>query len=64
VANYSNQKLAANGKTAAELVKYVSDKGLRFAPSTPGDEAAYRALHLALAIYDASLTQNVVEKDK
>jgi hypothetical protein len=64
VANYFNQKFAGNGKTAAEMVEYMSDKGLRFAPSTSGDEAAYRALYLALALYDVSLTQNVVEKDK
>jgi hypothetical protein len=62
VANYFNQKFAAKGKTAAEVVKYMSDKGLKFAPATPGDEAAYRALHQALAIYDVSLSQNVAEK--
>jgi hypothetical protein len=62
VANYFNQKFAAKGKTAAELVKYMGDKGLKFAPATPGDEAAYRALHQALAIYDVSLGQSVAEK--
>jgi hypothetical protein len=62
VANYFNQKFAAKGKTAAEVVKFMSDKGLKFAPATPGDEAAYRALHQALAIYDVSLSQNVAEK--
>jgi hypothetical protein len=61
-ANYFNQKFAAKGKSAAELVKHMSDKGLRFAPATPGDEAAYRAVHQALAIYDVSLNQNVAEK--
>jgi hypothetical protein len=63
VANYFNQKYAAKGKTIAELVKYMGDKGLKFAPATPGDEAAYRALHQALAVYDASLSQNVAEKE-
>jgi hypothetical protein len=61
VASYFNQKFSAKGKTVAELVKYMSDKGLRFAPATPGDEAAYRALHQALANYDMSIS--VAEKD-
>jgi hypothetical protein len=63
IANYFNQKFSAKGKTVAELVKHMSEKGLRFAPATPGDEAAYRALHQALANYDISLSQNVAEKD-
>ncbi len=62
VGDYFNQKFAAKGKTTAELVKYMSDKGLKFAPATPGDEAAYRAVHQALAIYDVSLSQSVAEK--
>jgi hypothetical protein len=63
IANYFNQKFSAKGKTVAELVKHMSEKGLRFAPATPGDEAAYRALHQALANYDLSISQNVAEKD-
>jgi hypothetical protein len=63
VANFFNQKFSAKGKTVAELVKYMSDKGLRFAPATPGDEAAYRAMHQALANYVLSVSQNVAEKD-
>jgi hypothetical protein len=63
VANYFNQKLSAKGKTVAELVKNMSDKGFKFAPASPGDEAAYRALHQALAIYGVSLSQNGAEKD-
>jgi hypothetical protein len=63
VANYFNQKFSAKGKTVAELVKYMSDKGLRFAPATPGDEAAYRAMHQALASYVMSVSQIVAEKE-
>jgi len=63
VANYFNQKFTAKGKTVAELVKHMSDKGLRFAPATPGDEAAYRAMHQALTNYVLSVSQNVAEKD-
>jgi hypothetical protein len=64
VATYFNRDFAAKCKTTAELVKYMADKGLKFAPSTPGDEAAYRALHQGLATYDLSLTQSVAEKDR
>jgi hypothetical protein len=63
VANFFNQRFTAKGKTVAELVKHMSDKGLRFAPATPGDEAAYRAMHQALVNYDLSISQNVAEKD-
>jgi hypothetical protein len=37
------------GKTVAELVVHMRDKGIRFAPATNGQEASYRALHRALA---------------
>jgi len=33
----------------AEMVKFMADKGLWFAPATPGDEPAYLALYHALA---------------
>jgi hypothetical protein len=39
------------GKTVAELVKYMSEKGLEFAPATGGDEAAYSALYNYLVSY-------------
>ena len=66
VTNYFTHKFAAKGKTVAELVKYMGDKGLKFAPAMSGDAdvAAYRALHSALAVYDVSLSQNVAEREK
>jgi hypothetical protein len=36
-------------KTVQDLVAFMGDKALRFAPAVPGDEAAYVALHRALA---------------
>jgi hypothetical protein len=42
----------ARGKTVAELVRYMTEHGLRFAPATTEDKAAYAALHRALADYD------------
>ena len=51
VANYFTQKFAPQGKTVEELVSYMADHGLRFAPAVAGDEAAYLALHHYLASY-------------
>jgi hypothetical protein len=62
VTNYFNHKFEAKGKTVAELVNYLREKGLRFAPAVSGEEAAYRALLQAMVAYDASLTQ-VATKD-
>jgi hypothetical protein len=50
--NYFNRTWAAKGKTVKDLVAYMKRKGLLFAPAQPGDEAAYQALHRALAAYD------------
>jgi hypothetical protein len=47
---------SAKGATVAELVKYLADNGLRFAPATQGDEAAYRALLTALQSYDNGIS--------
>jgi len=43
------------GKSVAELVKFMAEKGLRFAPATPGDESAYLALYHKLAEFDAGM---------
>lgn len=51
VANFFNGKFVPQGKTVADLVKYMADNGLRFAPATQGDEAAYKALQNAMAAY-------------
>lgn len=54
-ANYFNGKYSAKGKSVAELVKHMTDTGLRFAPAAPGDEKAYHAVHKALALYVSGL---------
>jgi hypothetical protein len=41
----------AKGKTVRELVRHLTTHGLRFAPATEGREAAYLAVHRALAAY-------------
>jgi hypothetical protein len=56
VGNYFNQNWAPKGRNVAELIKYMSDKGLRFAPAVAGDTDAYRALYHALQAFDAGMT--------
>jgi hypothetical protein len=55
VANYLNDNWVTKGPTVAELVKYMSEKGLTFAPAVPGDADSYRALYRALQAFDAGI---------
>jgi hypothetical protein len=57
VVNIINGAWALKGKNVAELVQYMRDKGLWFAPATPGDESAYTALYHALAAFDAGMSR-------
>jgi hypothetical protein len=52
VANYFNESWRATGSTVAELIKNMNDKGLKFAPATPGEEAPYDALYQALRVFE------------
>jgi hypothetical protein len=56
-ASYFNLKYRPRDLTVEGLVQHMITNGLRFAPATPGDEAAYLALHGALAAYKADLAQ-------
>jgi hypothetical protein len=49
------QKFVAGGKSVHDVVDFMISKGLRFAPATAQDEAAYRAFHAALVAYDVAL---------
>ncbi len=49
-------KWTAQGNTVAEFIdRLTRSQGLRVAPASPGDEHFYRALHAALANYDAGI---------
>jgi hypothetical protein len=50
--DFFGSRFASKGMTVEDLVKYMSDKGLTFAPAVTGDESAYQALHRALVAYD------------
>jgi hypothetical protein len=60
--NYFNRVYTAQGKTVAELVRYMTRADLRFAPAMPGDEAAYLVLQRALVEYDLAQSQTVAKK--
>ncbi|HEY7425369.1 MAG TPA: hypothetical protein VH682_14150 [Gemmataceae bacterium] len=55
VSNYVNGAWTPKGKNVAELVQFMRDKGLWFAPATPSDQPAYTALYHALAAFDAGM---------
>jgi hypothetical protein len=59
-ANYFNQTWAARGSSVAELVKFMTDKGLLFAPAVPGDADCYRALYRAVQDFDAGMSSPAV----
>jgi hypothetical protein len=59
---YFNQTYAARGKTVTELVQYMTQMDLRFAPAVPGDEPAYHALHQVLAAYDRAAHVELLAK--
>jgi hypothetical protein len=53
------QKFATGGKTVQELVDYMKNKALRFAPANAGDERVYHVLQTALAAYSAVLHNQI-----
>ena len=48
------QKFISGGKTVKEIADFMTANGLKFAPATLRDEAAYRALHSALVALDVA----------
>ncbi len=55
VGKHFNKTWAAKGKNVAELVAHLTKEGLGFAAAAPGDEAAYKALYLAMRQFEAGL---------
>lgn len=52
-ANYL--RFIENGKSVQDVVDYLVQNGLKVGPATAADEAAYRAVHSALANYDVAM---------
>lgn len=53
-ANFDNF-VGGKSRTVQDVIDFMTGSGYRFGPGTMGDEAAYRALYLALANYDVAL---------
>jgi hypothetical protein len=53
--NYVTANLTPKATTMLDLVKWMSDRSLRFARALPGDTTAYTMLHQRLAAYDRML---------
>jgi len=54
------QRWASEGKTVQEIVDYMTEKGLEFAPAVQGDESAYQALNSALHAYNIAFNNQLV----
>ena len=54
-AYFKFQKWVRGGRTIREVADYLVREGLQFASAVPGDEAAYRAVHSALAAYNVAV---------
>jgi hypothetical protein len=52
---FNFQKWISGGKTIQEVADYMLREGLLFASARPEDARAYRAMHGALAAYDAAV---------
>jgi hypothetical protein len=57
--NYLNGKFAAQGANVKELVQNMTENGLRFAPATSGEEAAYTALYQSLLQYNREASKRL-----
>jgi enamine deaminase RidA (YjgF/YER057c/UK114 family) len=55
VTNFFNKNWMASAKDVSQLVRFMREKGLWFAPATPKDSAAYQSLYYALASFDAGM---------
>ena len=52
------QRFIEGGKSIQEVADYMVQNGLRFSPATADDEAAYRAVHSALATFDIAMNSS------
>ena len=66
-AQYVNGTFALNPahiKTVGDLIAFMAEKHLKFAPAVPGDEAAYLALQRALASCDTDGGPSLLATDR
>lgn len=61
-AKHLTGQYALKAKTVRELVQFMAEHGLRFAPALSGGESAYVALHQALAAYDLTARAQIGQR--
>jgi hypothetical protein len=59
---FNNGKYVIKAKSTPDLIKYMIDNGLSFAPATPGNESAYAALHQKLAGYSQAARDQITDR--
>jgi hypothetical protein len=57
VAKYFRPNWTAQGSSVGELVKQMTQQGLRFGPAVSGDETYYTSLHRSMVDYDLGISQ-------
>lgn len=57
VSKYFKPNWTPSGSTVADLVKQMTQQGLKFGPAVSGDESYYTVLHRAMVDYDLGLAQ-------
>jgi hypothetical protein len=62
-ADYIAGSMTPKANTVGELVDFLTNKGLQFAPATGNEQAAYVALHKALVAYDVGANTLAASKD-
>jgi len=58
------QRFVEGGKSVQEVIDYMVNNGLRFAPASFNDEAAYRAVHSMLASYNIAMNSSLGTEPK
>lgn len=63
-AQFLSGALRPQGRTVAELIKFMKEKGIEFAPATAKEYMSYRALHTKMADYAriAGIGPRVIER--
>ena len=51
------------GRSIQEVVEYMGENGLQFAPATSADEASYRAAHQAMATFDLAMNSQFASEN-
>lgn len=62
--NFFGGSYTPKGKNVQDVIENMTKQGLRFAPSVPGEEAAYVALHRLMAAFDVSLNNAAASSEQ